>query len=95
MTVDPANGQSTASGANSGRGDSESGSARSANSDLSFQEKHDFIVGEIYAKQQWLAKFGSGKVAWPEHIIDQKQKALRMFEAIADDYKRAAERQRA
>jgi hypothetical protein len=63
--------------------------------DLTHTEKHDFIQGEIYAKRQWLVKFGSGKSAWPEHIIEQKQQALRMFEAIADDYRRAAERQRA
>ena len=63
--------------------------------DISHQEKHDFIVGEIYAKQLWLKTQTGPKTVWPEHIIDQKQKALRMFEAIADDYKRAAERQRA
>lgn len=58
-------------------------------------EKHDFIQGEIYAKRQWLAKFSTGKSVWPDHIIEQKQDALKKLEAIADDYKRAAERKTA
>lgn len=57
-------------------------------------EKHDFIQGEIYAKRQWLKTQTGPKSVWPDHIIEQKQQALKMFEAIADDYRRAAERQR-
>jgi hypothetical protein len=61
----------------------------------SHQDKHDFIQGEIWAKQQWLKTQTGPKSVWPQHIIDQKQDALRKLEAIADDYKRAIERKSA
>jgi hypothetical protein len=60
-----------------------------------YAEKHDFIQGEIYAKRDWLAKFATGKSRWPDHIIDQKQEALRKLEAIAEDYRKAIERKSA
>ena len=67
------NGQSTASVYGSATGSPGHGNARSASSDITHTEKHDFIQGEIYAKRQWLEKFGSGYAKWPDHIIEQKQ----------------------
>ena len=52
----------------------------------SAREYYDFIQGEIYAKRQWLAKFGTGKSKWHDHIIEQKQEALRKFEGMAAAY---------
>jgi hypothetical protein len=59
------------------------------------RELYDFIQGEIYAKRQWLAKFGTGKSRWPEHVIEQKQEALRKFEFMASAYERKFERESA
>ena len=49
-------------------------------------ELYEFIHGEIYSKRQWLAKLGTGKSKWPDHIIEQKQEALRKFEGMAAAY---------
>jgi hypothetical protein len=55
------------------------------------REIYDFIQGEIYAKRQWLEKFGSGKSKFPDYIIEQKQEALRKFEYMASAYERKFE----
>jgi hypothetical protein len=52
------------------------------------REIYDFIQGEIYAKRQWIEKFGSGKSKFPDHIIEQKQEALRKLEYMASSYER-------
>lgn len=52
------------------------------------QELYDFIQGEIFAKRQWLEKFGTGKSKWPDHIVEQKLEALSKFEFMAASYER-------
>jgi hypothetical protein len=61
---------------------------------MTHQEKHDFIQGLIWSTREWLKTHGA-KSKWPEHIVQQKQDALKKLEAIADDYRRAMERGKA
>ena len=53
---------------------------------ISHQEKHDFIQGLIWSKHEWLKSHGGAKSRWPDHIIEQKQEALRKFEGMAAAY---------
>ena len=57
---------------------------------MTHAEKHDFIQGLIWSTREWLKTHGAKK--WPEHIVQQKQDALKKLEPIADDYRRAVER---
>lgn len=38
------------------------------------QESYEWLKGQLYAKQDWLERFGSGKNARPEFEIEQKRR---------------------
>ena len=53
----------------------------------SSQDKIDFIAGRIWSLQAWLQDHGrSSKKPRPEFDIQQRERALQMFEAIQSDY---------
>lgn len=59
---------------------------------FTYQDKLDFITGQIYSRETWLKDHGHKREKFPEHEIERKRRELELMHAIRDDYARAVER---
>lgn len=61
---------------------------------FTYQDKLDFMTGQIYSRETWLMDHGRKREKFPEHEIERKKRELSLMHAIRDDYARAVEREK-